>query len=169
MLPGLVVLAVWTFSAVVAWRLRHGALVRLHAVAAVGLALAVVSISRIFGPLWYYLMMWAWGTTSVLLLATVWSLGVHLARRRAPTTALLGFGPAAMVATIVVSSVAFSVQAADVEQPAPELSDTMQVLVPPVIDELSDGDRPGLGRDERYLVHWSDAVHIGSQGIALVN
>ncbi|MBA3280883.1 MAG: hypothetical protein H0U29_01495 [Acidimicrobiia bacterium] len=170
-LPGLALLAIWAVTVVLAWRLRHQALIRLHLVIAAGLALAVLSISRIFGPLWYYLMMWAWGITSLLILAVVWSVGAHLLRRAdaPPSRTLVRAGAGTLVSVIILTSVVFTVTASKVEQPAPELSDTMQALVPPVVDVLSDGDAPGQGRDETYLVVWSDAIHIGSQGIALVN
>jgi hypothetical protein len=78
--PGAVVLAVWLAAAVAAWRLRHRSLIRLHAVVAAGLAFGLVSISRIFGKTWYYLMLWAWAVTALAVIATVWT-GVEFARR----------------------------------------------------------------------------------------
>ena len=41
----------------VAWRLRHRPLLALHAVVGAALVLGVVSMSRIFGKVWYYLML----------------------------------------------------------------------------------------------------------------
>lgn len=169
--PGLTVLVVWVAAVAAAWRLRHGLLLWLHVVVAAGLALAVVSISRIFGPLWYYLMLWVWGITSLLVLATVWSVAALVAdrsdpRRRSPMARASAL---ALVAVMGVSSAVFAIDASGVEQPAPELSDTMAALMPRVLDVLKDGSVPGRGRDERYLVGWSDAINIGAQGIALVN
>jgi hypothetical protein len=68
-----------------------------------------------------------------------------------------------------VSTVVFAVDASGVEQPADDLSETMAVMVPDVLGALGDDGVEGRGRDERYLVLWSDAIHIGAQGIALVN
>ena len=168
--PGLLLLAVWAVAVVASWRLRHAALLRLHLVCGIALALAVVSISRVFGPLWYYLMTWAWGITSLVILATGWTLAAHLVRREGSSpSSLRRTGSAVLVAATTVSTAVFAVDAAGVEQPAEELSQTMAVMVPDVLAALEDEATPGRGRDERYLVMWSDAVHIGAQGIALVN
>ncbi|CAA9241814.1 MAG: hypothetical protein AVDCRST_MAG20-1762 [uncultured Acidimicrobiales bacterium] len=171
LLPGIVVLLLWAGSVAVAWKLRHQALLRLHLVCGAGLALAVLSISRVFGPLWYYLMTWAWGITSLMILATGWTVAAFLARRREgrPDPSLRRAGAAALVGATVVSTVVFAVDASGVEQPADDLSETMAVMVPDVLEALGDDGVEGRGRDERYLVLWSDAIHIGAQGIALVN
>lgn len=171
MLPGALLLLVWLASVLVAWRLRHGLLLRLHLVVGVALLLGVVSISRIFGQLWYYLMIWAWGVTGVLLLTVVWTAAAAVAaatpagdlprRRRA--------GAAVLIAATAASTVVFAVDAADVEIPARPLSETMADLVPTTVEALAADDLAGAGRDGRYLVTWSDALYIGSQGIALVN
>jgi hypothetical protein len=75
--PGLVVLAMWLMAAGLAWwRLsdrRYDAVRRLHLVVAVALALGLVSITRIYGTPWYYLVLWSLGTTTLLLATTVWT------------------------------------------------------------------------------------------------
>jgi hypothetical protein len=55
--PGLLFLGAWAASFVVAWRLGYRALPRRDLVLTVALALAVVSMSRIFGLVWYYLVL----------------------------------------------------------------------------------------------------------------
>jgi hypothetical protein len=80
-LPGLVVLGVWIASVAVAWRLRHAALLRLHLVVGVSLALAVIAMSRIFGKVWFYLMLWSWGITALLFLAVGWTAVAAMAKR----------------------------------------------------------------------------------------
>ncbi len=169
-IPGLLLLVAWGAAVVVAWRLRHQALLRLHVVCAVGLVLAVFSISRVFGPLWYYLMLWAWSITSLMILAAGWTLAASVARRSTATQpSLRRAGVAALAAAAVVSTAVFAVDATQAEQPAEDLSQTMAVMMPDVLDALDDEDLEGRGHDERYLVQWSDAIHIGAQGIALVN
>jgi hypothetical protein len=41
--------------------------------------------------------------------------------------------------------------------------------VVPTVEALASGAGPAAGRDGRYLVTWSDALSIGSQGLGLVN
>ena len=171
LLPGAAVLGAWLVAVVVALRLRQPVLLRLHLVVGTALALAVLSISRIFGQLWYYLMIWAWGVAALTILATGWTLAVAVAGavRRDSRPAALRAGAAALVAVTVVSSAAFGVDALEAEVPAEPLSATMSALVPPTVAALASGDVPGGGRDGAYLVTWTDALYIGSQGIALVN
>ena len=169
--PGVILLAVWAAAVAGAWRIRHQVLLRLHAVVGVGLLLAVYSISRIFGELWYYLMTWMWGLTALLVLGVVWT-AVEVASARAttgPPPRLLRLGAAGLVALTLVTTVVSAVDAAHAEVPAVPLVRTMAAITPDTVDALADGDQPGRGFDERYLVVWSDTLYIGAQGVALVN
>jgi hypothetical protein len=188
-LPGLLLLLVWMGSVVTARQLRHRRLLRLHLVVGVALLFSVLSISRIFGQLWYYLMIWAWGVTALLLLAVGWTAVAALTARRASAPAQLNgsdgsdqvddraplglsltrAGVAGLLAVVIVSSVVFSVDAASTEVPAQPLSETMEAIVPEVVRALNDGDEEFRGQDERYLVNWSDLLYIGAQGVGLVN
>ena len=60
-------LALWAVAAVVAWRVGSRALQWLHVVVGAALVLGAVSMARIFGKPWYYLTLWAWGITAVML------------------------------------------------------------------------------------------------------
>ncbi len=71
--PGVVLFAMWVAAFVVAVRLRHRVLISLHVTIAVTLLLSLVSMSKIFGKIWYYLTLWAWGTTTLLLVSIVWT------------------------------------------------------------------------------------------------
>lgn len=171
LVPGTLALMAWLVAVWGAWRLRHHLLLRLHVVVGVALLFAVLSISRIFGQLWYYLMIWAWGIAALLFVAVIWTGAAALHRRLGPETreraGMVGAGALAVVA--VTSALVFSVDAWSVEIPARPLSDTMGHIVPDVIEALEEGEVAGGGREGRYLVTWSDALYIGSQGIALVN
>jgi hypothetical protein len=170
-IPGSALLAAWVAAAVAAWRIRHRALLRLHAVAGVALVLGVITLSRIFGYVWYYLMLWAWGVTALILLALGWTaaalVGMRLrgpSRRQAATA-----GSIALAGATLLSSALLVPQAAGVEVPAPRLSATTERLVAPTVEALADGVGPADGRDDRYLVTWLDALSIGSQGFGLLN
>jgi len=185
-LPGILLLVVWGASIVTAWKLRHQRLLRLHLVVGASLLFSVFSISRIFGQLWYYLMIWAWGVTGLLLLAVGWTAVAAFGARRAEAQArsnepdgaddpaprglsLARAGLAGLLAVTIVSSIVFSVDAASTEVPAQPLSETMETIVPEVVRALNDGDEEYRGQDEKYLVNWSDLLYIGAQGVGLVN
>ncbi len=168
--PGMVLLAAWAVSVVVAWRLRHRALVRLHGLAAAALALAVVSMSRIFGPAWYYLTLWGWGISALIMVAVGWTLCTTVERtvdgprhQRLAVTGAVG-----MLGVVVLSTLSFSLDAAHAEVSQPELSATMDVLVPQTLDGLDDPATPGGGR-RPYLLTWADPAFGGARGFGLFN
>ena len=156
MLPGLLVLVAWLASVVVAWRRRHEVILKLDAVVAVALLLGAFSMSRIFGKVWYYLMLWAWGTLALLLLAIVWTV-LHVLDDQRARKAVLGAGAAVSISAATI----LTVSAATLDPPAPQLSAVLADVVPPTADELS--------KDERYLVTWDDGFYIGSQGYGVVS
>lgn len=169
--PGLVLLAAWVTAAATAVRLRHRALVRLHLVIAGGLLAGAVSMSRIFGKVWLYLLQWAWGVAALLLLAIAWTAFVALRPRLSPATTrrLATAGPAAFLALAVVMSGVTAVQAAGVEPPASDLSAALGGVLPSTVAALERGDGAATGPDARYVVIWSDAVYFGSPGYGLVS
>jgi hypothetical protein len=173
--PGILLLVTWLAAVAVAWRLRHGILLRLHALLAVVLAVGVVSAARIFGPLFGYLALWGWGIGALLVLAVAWSfgaLGMQLLTTRERSAAGSRLVPVgAVVATVVVVALATraTVDAADAEDLRAELRERAAVLVPDTVDALADGSAPGTGRDGRYLVSSSDSWYGGAGGFTLFN
>lgn len=170
---GAMVLGVWAAAAgwTVAQGRRQRELLVLHGVVAVALGLGLVSVSRIYGKVWYYLTLWAWGTTAVLLLATgltaVAGLKPRLAARQRAVARRVGGG--AMVAVVAVASGAFAIDAADAPTPDATLSVVLAGLVPDTVAAIAAGDGPAVGPDGRYLVTWNDAYYFGSQGFGLVS
>ncbi len=175
--PGLAVLAAWAASVAVAWRRRHRSLLRLDLVVASALVLAVISTSRIFGFVWYYLVLWAWGLCALVLVAIAWTTTLVLAdrldgrdgrarvdRRRAGRAAA-----ASLVALTVAMAALFAVESASVDVPAAQRSEVLGRMVPPTVQALASGGLPGGGRNGRYLVTWVDPVHIGAHAYGLLN
>jgi hypothetical protein len=154
--PGVLTLAVWAAAAVVAWRRRWSLLNRLNVVVGAGLVLGTFSMSRIFGKVWYYLMLWSWGTVSLLVLSVAWT-AIRLVDREE----LARIGIAVLGVVTVVSSLLLGVQAAKAEPPAPQLSEVLAAVVPPTA--------AALDKDSTYLVSWDDSFYIGSQGMGLVS
>ncbi|MGQ0805131.1 MAG: hypothetical protein ACT4PI_14875 [Actinomycetota bacterium] len=167
-LPGFAFLIVWAGSVAAAWRLRLRSLLRLDLVLGVALVLAAIAISRIFGFVWYYLMLWVWGITALMILATLWTVGALVAdrldrsRRGQAATAVAG----TLAVVVLVLSAGFAVDAADTDLPTTRLSNTLGAVTGPTADALAE-EEPG--RDGKYLVTWDDPIAIGSQGWGLMN
>ncbi len=187
--PGLALLGVWSISVLVAVarhrRRRVGApresaqrgVLGLHLVVAAGLVMSVLSMSRIFGDLWYYLMLWAWGVTALLVLAVGWTaallIGDRIDGRNRPTPENADrariAGAVALGVITLVASVSFAIDATDAEPPAPRLSATLGAVVGPTAAALAEGVGAADGRAGRYVITWEDALHIGSQAYGLVS
>jgi hypothetical protein len=171
LIPGLLFLGTWAASVVVAWRIRQRALLRLDLVLAVAVALALASMTRIFGLVWYYLVLWAWGVTALMALAVIWTAVVIVRPRldRAAGARAAAFGIAVLAAVVALFSALTTVDATSVDFPARRLSDTLSALVPPTAHALEQPSAPGGGRDGRYLVTLRDPVDIGATGYGLMN
>lgn len=166
-IPGLLFFAVWAASTVVAWRRRAHALVTLDAVIAVEILLGVVSMGNIFGFVWYYLMLWAWGLCALMVLTIGWTT-VIVARDQLDwnsRSAVLGLRTGLALGTLAVL-VSFGVSAATVEQILARESDQLGILVRATVDALD--STPNTSRQDRYLVTYHDPFRIGSLGYGLL-
>jgi hypothetical protein len=170
---GIAVLALWAASVVLAWRLRHRALLALHAVVAASLVFATVSISRIFGKVWYYLTLWLWGTTVLLMVATLATVVVWWRQRPAAsgsqTRARSPIGAMLMALVGVASVAAFTIDAARADVPEAHLSDTLAALVPQTVAALEADVGGSAGTYGRYTVTYADSYYFGSQSYGLVS
>jgi hypothetical protein len=168
--PGVLLIAAWASSAVVALRLRHRALVALHTVVGLALVLGFVSTARIFGFVWFYLLLWAWGVVALAILAIVWTVA-ELVRTRAPRAEPARASrlvPLALGAAAVAVTALFVVDAADVDVQARRINDTLGELVPPTAAALTELGESG--QDGPYIVTWlPDGLAIGAQGFGMLN
>lgn len=171
--PWFAVLALlaWMMAIGASWAIGHRKLLRLHAVVAVALALATFSSTRIYGLLWYYLFLWAWGLLTVMVLATAWT-AAAVVRRLVPSSCSV-LSPRPLVASsavvAVVIAATFAVGNTQAVTARPDLSLDLGVVSGQTVATLEAGQAPGGGRSGHYLVRWVDRVTIGSQGFGLVN
>jgi hypothetical protein len=168
--PGLLLLAVWVVSVIVAWRVRHRVLLALHLVIATALALGAISAARIFGHVWYYLLLWAWGITALVCLAIGWTVVAFVAPRlpRAAAARAGVLGPVLLAGIVVLSTVRFAVAAAEVELQSPRVNETLGELVQPTAGALAKLE--ANGEPGPYLVtFFPDPLAIGAQGFGLLN
>jgi hypothetical protein len=167
---GLVALAVWATAAAVAVRRRLARVLALHAVVAVALLAGLLAISRIFGTPWRYLMLWAWSTTALALLAIAWTaVAAAPPRWRASAARLARPATIAVVAVLAALGGRLALDAGDLTTGTPEVTEPLAALVPDTVEALRGGTGPAPGPSGAYLVGWDDAVHGGSQGYGLVN
>ena len=164
--PGLLLVLIWAGCAGIAWRYGLRSLLWLHGVLALTVVLQWMSMSRIFGEVWFYLTLWSWATTVVIALACAWTLW-SAARHR------FGFGERARaavavagIAALLAGSVAAGAEATSAEVPEPQLSEPLAHVIGPTIAALR--AEPG-GLRGPYLVTWADPLNFGSQGFGLVN
>jgi hypothetical protein len=157
--PGIVVLAVWVGASVVAIRLRHLQLIALHVTLGVALLATVASTSRIFGPRWFYLTLWAWVTTTLIFVAIAWTaVAWTRAHGHLVSTRTLTIGAGALA---VVTTFSMVVLAPSTKHPEEYLGDTIGELLP--------ATEAALDPDRSYVVEWKDAYFFGSQAFALVS
>jgi hypothetical protein len=171
---GAVLLVAWGVLAAVAWRRSPHALRALHLLIGGSTILAWYSISRVFGVVWYYLMLWLWAVAALTVVALVWSATLLLARApgaAAPTEArppLRSPAIAIPLALVVLLSLRATVTASDAEPSDNQLSLVLQELAGPTADALDAQEGAATGRAGRYVVGFDDALHIGSQAYGLV-
>ena len=168
--PGLLLISAGLITAFVSWRLRHRALVALHTVIGIALALGFVSASRIFGKVWYYLLLWAWGIAALLVLAVGWTLVVAVrARVPAARTERATRGGQFALAGIALVVVVWTVtDATRTTVQTPRVNDALGAVIPSTAAALRDA--AARGDDGPYLVTFQpDPLGIGAQGYGLLN
>ncbi len=170
-LLGLLTLAIWIAATVAAHRMQHRALDGLNLVLLVALLTGLLSTVRIFGKVWYYLTLWAWGTTMMMALSIAWTAWALLRRRGDVEDEPVDQRSVIVLGAVTIAvCTAMSIGAAVVlDVPEPQLSDGLLAVVPDTEAAIDAAIGPAVGRDGRYLVRWNDALLIGSQGYGLVN
>ncbi len=168
LIPGALLLIAWAVAAAVAVLVvRDRRLVALHGLLAVCVALGAFSMVRIFGKVWYYLTLWAWSITALVVAAVIWTAVAAIARRLGDRRHLLDRAVSGLL--VVIGAVMWStlvVQAATVVVPEAHLSRPLGAVVGPMVDAL---EQRAPGRDGTYAVVWNDAASFGSQGFGLVS
>ncbi len=167
-LIGFVVLGGWATSAIVACRMRLMRIIPLHVIVASAIVLAAISLSRVFGDLWYYLSLWMVSIVVLAVFVGVWTLYAVLIARGVVPYAIGKWRSGAVGATAFASLLLFTIASMQVGPPEATLADPLGVIVNHVDKALKDG-AAGVTKSDRFVVTWTDAYYIGSQGYGLVN
>jgi hypothetical protein len=169
--PGVLVGLAWLAAAFAAWRMRAWDVLRLDVVLAVAAVLAVLSAARIFGYIWFYLVLWSWTIAALMLFTIGWTVVLAVARRpavaRAPHRPAVALG-AVLAAIAVAGSAVFVVDASNAVAPDAQPSRVFRHLIGPTLASLRAGEIDGTGADGRYMVTFTDAVNIGANAYGLV-
>ncbi|MEI6569800.1 MAG: hypothetical protein WCO36_00025 [Actinomycetes bacterium] len=165
---GFIVFSGWAASAIVALRLRLTRVLPLHAVVGSAIVLGAISLSRVFGVLWYYLSLWMVSIVVLAVFVELWTLYAALIERRVDADALTRWSSRAVLATAFGSLLLFTIASTQVEPPEATLSDPLGVIVNRVDKSLKDGVA-GVNKSDRFVLTWNDAHYIGSQGYGLVS
>jgi hypothetical protein len=164
-------LVLWGITAVAALRLRRRDLLMLHGLVALGIVLEIIDVSRIFGTVWYYLLLSIWGVAALMAVATGWTLAVLVDRALGPErrSTAMRVGAVALAAVTIVFCARLASVAPSAHHSDAAVSSELAQLVPPTVRGLDRNAGLATGKDGRYLVTWNDAAYIGSPGYGLVN
>ncbi len=191
--PGVLLLTAWAGSGAFAWRRREARLNRLNVVAGVALLLSVYSASRIYGRVWYYLLLYGWSLGAVMVVATGWAVVVALRPGPAPRDgsrdevrepapdrprgedtpgppARLWTPATALAATaLLVFSTVLGVRASGATATDAMAGAALGEVVGPTVTALRARMAEEPLEGERFFVTWTDTVSLGGQGWGLIN
>ena len=168
---GLLVLAGWVAAALWALQRRHRDLLALHAVIAVALLAGWVSISRIFGRVWFYLTLWMSAAVLLAVLAMAWTAWILIRERQAARQAepshrkpvLIVAATAAALVTVLSLGAALGHQ-----EPDHVMADGVRAVVPEVEAALEAHLGTATGKQGNYIVFWQESPFPGAQGFGLL-
>jgi hypothetical protein len=168
--PGVAYCVAWALSAIVALRTRVRSLIALHLVVALAVLFAAISMVRIAGVVYFYLVLWSWGVTVLMGFAIAATACVVVGARLDATARerAVRFGSVGLAALIVLQTVFFAIDASDTQVPNAPVTATVGAVSRPTIAALESGKVPGGGRDGRYLVTWYDLMTLGARGYSLL-
>ena len=160
---GVVVLVLWLAALALAVRLRNSALLRFHLVTATTLVLVTAATSRIYGIVWYYLLLSIWTVAVLMTIGVVWTAAAAVAPRLSDAhreQAVRG-GLAALLGIAVVFSARSTWVAPSAHHSDATVVAELRAVVPQTV--------AALDRSARYFVAWDDAAFFGSPGYGLLN
>jgi hypothetical protein len=164
---GVLVLGAWVAAAAWAWRRRHRELMALHLVTAVMALAGLVSISRVFGKVWFSLTLWMSGTVLLVVVALGWTAWLVVSERRPALDRRIA--PAVAIAVGVVVTAASLVAAVGHDVPEDDLAEDVRRVMPAVTEALDADVGAASGKDGSYVVFWQESIVPGAQGYALMN
>lgn len=165
--PGLLLLSAWGASFVAAawWAWIPGSLRALHRTVGVTLVLEVVSVARIPGALFWYLNLWGWITTMLVIVSLVWTVTLVLTRwLRRDATEPIRAARALVVLLCVLGVTAVAALTVDVTHTELDRPDeTLRAVLGPTLRGLAP-----VSKQRPVVVVWTELA-LGGPGRELVN
>lgn len=162
--PGFVLMvAAFVAAFVLNVRRRREPLVAFQAVVSAAALIGIVSIARVFGDFYDYVIRWVWMISvaaAAAILTTAWrELRTVRTRTIEPRVARTAFAVAGSLA-VLLAATAMTVNGATAEIPARRDSRLVGGVTPTVADALVPA--------ERYLVRWHDPMSLGGVGYGVL-
>jgi hypothetical protein len=165
LVPGFGLLVVWAVCVAVAWRHGPSSLRSLHVVLAVALLGELVALSRIFGDVFFYLMLWTFAISALMIVAIGWTIASAVGGE----AVLDGVTVGALVVALVFTGW-FAVDNHDVHMPLERLGRGLEGVLPGTERALHAVVRGGTDRTGApFLVTWTDPIALGGRGVAFMN
>lgn len=153
---GFVALVLVVASAVAVARSRRDSdALRAWSVVGIVTTVSAATVTRIYGPVYDYLIRWLASVTALVVAVALWTLWRASSELRPRLGAV-----ARPMAVVVTAGLIAATVAADVEQPLARDSGTLSALAPASRRATSDG--------EVYLVRFHDPVSLGALGIGML-
>lgn len=166
---GALVVLLWVASAAWAVVRRHRTLLALHAVVACTLVAGWISLSRIFGKVWFYLSLWMSSTVVLAVLAILWTAWIIVRERSAGPGPTRGHLAGAALAVGAVVTALSLVAVIGHEPPEDDLGSDLRSVMGEITDALDAGMGAATGEAGSYVVFWQESEAPGTRGYALLN
>jgi hypothetical protein len=168
---GVVFAALWALAALASLKLRNTPLILLHVAVGAGVLLLIFDVSKIFGNVWYYLLLPVWGVAALMTIATVWTAAAFVGRVLPPDRRAVveRAGHVVLLAVVALFCGRLAWAAPSANHSDELISRELGAVVPDTVAALERGVGGAKGHEGRYLVAWDDAAYIGSPGYGLLN
>jgi hypothetical protein len=166
-----VLLAAWVAAAIVATRIAAPIPLRLlHLVLAMAVVCELAAMSRIFGEVFFYLMLWSYTVTALMLVAIGWTVAVAV-RTRTDRRVDARLMPAAFGVIVIVFAAIFAFDVRGEDMPLAHLGRGLDGVLPATERAMREAESEQVfaSSGAAFLVTWADPIALGARGFAFVN
>lgn len=159
----LAMVAMVAVSVLLVRRMNDGALRDAWSVGVIVIGLALSTLTRIFGPIYDYIIRWMAVVTAFTVVLCLWTLWTWWTRRESGDDRRLSDRTIAVVLAAVGGLALAAASISALEAEVPLVRDSR------ITSELARQTQPDLDADTTYLIRFHDPVSLGAPGIGLLN